>query len=51
MDLNGAEGVMRSLKTEGSEAAAEDRFCFPPATPTCVSTVPCILDIGTWGSI
>jgi len=35
MDLNGAEGVMRSLKTEGSENAAEDRFCFPPATPTC----------------
>jgi len=34
-DLNGSEGIMRSLNTEGSENAAEDRFCFPPATPTC----------------
>ena len=40
VDLDGADGIMRRIDVEGSEdkADAEDRTCFPPATPTCVST-------------
>ena len=41
VDLDGADGIMRKINVEGSvdKAAAEDRSCFPPATPTCVSTL------------
>ena len=38
-DLDGANGIMRKVNVEGMDdrTAAEDRFCWPPATPTCVS--------------
>ena len=40
VDLDGDDSIMRRINVEGSEdkAATEDRSCFPPATPTCVST-------------
>ena len=36
-DLSEEDGVVRSLNGE-DKAAAEDRFCWPPATPSCVSS-------------
>ena len=36
-ELSEEDGIMRSLNG-ADKAAAEDRFCWPPATPSCVSS-------------
>merc|ERR1712117_301795 len=36
-ELSEEDGIMRSLNG-ADKAAAEDRFCWPPPTPSCVSS-------------
>ena len=37
-ELSEEDGIMRSLNG-ADKAAAEDRFCWPPPTPSCVSSI------------